>query len=116
MRHKILLSARAEKEPGKFKDRNVFAGQTSFVDFSLTRGTLIKAFNFYKGLQSSFSKAAYIMFILTEVHPFLDGNGRIARIFMNKHELFVNIRAIRGCFNSSIPGTPVAPIRLLMNL
>ncbi|HYV94738.1 MAG TPA: Fic family protein [Chitinophagales bacterium] len=83
LRHKILLSARPEKEPGKFKDRNVFAGQTSFVDFSLTRGTLIKAFNFYKGLQSSFSKAAYIMFILTEVHPFLDGNGRIARVFMN---------------------------------
>jgi len=82
-RHKILLSARESKNPGKFKDRNNFAGQTSFVDFTLVRGTLVKSFDFYQALEHSFSKAAYMMFVISEVHPFLDGNGRIARVMMN---------------------------------
>ena len=34
-------------------------------------------------MQEPFSKAAYIMFIISEIHPFLDGNGRIARVMMN---------------------------------
>lgn len=82
-RHKILLSARPEKNPGLFKDRNNFAGNTSFVDFNLVKGTLIQCYDFYKALEHPFSKATYMMFILSEVHPFLDGNGRIARIMMN---------------------------------
>ena len=82
-RHKILLNARPEKNPGLFKDRNNFAGSTSFVDFNLVKGTLIQCFNFYSALEHPFSKAVYMMFVLSEVHPFLDGNGRIARIMMN---------------------------------
>lgn len=82
-RHKILLSARPEKNPGLFKDRNNFAGNTSFVDFNLVKGTLMQCYDFFKALEHPFSKATYIMFILSEVHPFLDGNGRIARIMMN---------------------------------
>ena len=53
------------------------------MDFNLVKGTLIQSFDFYKALDHPFAKAAYIMFILSEVHPFLDGNGRIARIMMN---------------------------------
>jgi len=82
-RHKILLNARPEKNPGLFKDRNNFAGNTSFVDFNLVKGTLIQSFDYYKALDHPFSKATYLMFVLSEVHPFLDGNGRIARIMMN---------------------------------
>jgi hypothetical protein len=82
-RHKILLSAREDKNPGLFKDKNNFAGNTSFVDFNLVRGTLIQSFDLYKALEHPFSKAAYMMFIISEVHPFLDGNGRIARVMMN---------------------------------
>ncbi len=81
--HKILLEARPEKNPGLFKDKNNFAGSTSFVDFNLVRGTLLQSFGFFKALDHPFSKAAFIMFVLSEVHPFLDGNGRIARIMMN---------------------------------
>lgn len=82
-RHKILLNARPDKNPGLFKDRNNFAGNTSFVDFNLVKGTLIQSFDFYRALEHPFSKATYMMFVLSEVHAFLDGNGRIARIMMN---------------------------------
>ena len=82
-RHKILLEARPEKNPGLFKERNNFAGSTSFVDFNLVRGTLLQSFDLLKALDHPFAKAAFIMFVMSEVHPFLDGNGRIARIMMN---------------------------------
>jgi Fic family protein len=82
-RHKILLSARENKNPGQFKNKNNFAGNTAFVDFNLVKGTLIQSFDYYKGLSHPFSKAAYVMFVISEVHPFLDGNGRIARVMMN---------------------------------
>jgi Fic family protein len=82
-RHKILLSAREDKRPGEFKNKNNFAGQTAFVDYNLVNGTLIKGFELYSALDSPFAKAAYMMFMISEIHPFLDGNGRVARIMMN---------------------------------
>lgn len=82
-RHKILLSARQDKNPGEFKDKNNFAGQTSFVDMNLVKGTLIKSFEFYNALKHPFARATYMMFAISEIHPFLDGNGRIARVMMN---------------------------------
>ncbi|MBN8566239.1 MAG: Fic family protein [Flavobacteriales bacterium] len=82
-RHQILLAARTSKKPGQFKDKNNRAGETNFVDNALVRGTLIKGFDYYQALKEPFAKAAYIMFMISEIHPFLDGNGRIARIMMN---------------------------------
>lgn len=82
-RHAILLSARKSKNPGEFKDRNNRAGTTEFVDVELVPGTLKKGFDWYSLLQHPFAKAAYMMFLVSEVHPFLDGNGRIARVMMN---------------------------------
>ncbi|SNZ00160.1 Fic family protein [Flagellimonas pacifica] len=82
-RHGILLEARKSKNPGQFKDKNNKAGQTHFVDFNLVRGTLIKGFEYYNALKDPFSRAAYIMFMVSEIHPFLDGNGRMARVMMN---------------------------------
>ncbi|WAC41631.1 Fic family protein [Pedobacter sp. SL55] len=82
-RHKILMSARPEKTPGEFKDVNNRAGATDFVDFNLVKGTLEKGFDYYNALQHPFTKAAFMMFMISEVHPFLDGNGRIARVMMN---------------------------------
>ncbi len=82
-RHSLLLSARTSKTPGQFKDRNNRAGNTEFVDWQLVQGTLKKGFDLYLMLQDIFAKAAYMMFLLSEVRPFLDGNGRIARVMMN---------------------------------
>ena len=82
-RHETLLSARQNKNPGQFKDKNNRAGNTHFVDLHLVRGTLTKGFEFSTGLTHPFAKAIYMMFLISEVHPFLDGNGRIARVMMN---------------------------------
>ncbi|RYE17117.1 MAG: cell filamentation protein Fic, partial [Sphingobacteriaceae bacterium] len=82
-RHKILLSARLSKSPGEFKDQNNRAGDTTFVDFKLVRGTLVRGFDYYRLLTDPFAKAAYMMFMISEIHPFNDGNGRIARVMMN---------------------------------
>ncbi len=82
-RHLTLLSARTSKNPGEFKDRNNRAGSTEFVDWQMVTGTLKKGFELYQLLQHPFAKASYMMFMISEVHPFLDGNGRIARVMMN---------------------------------
>jgi hypothetical protein len=82
-RHKVLMSARISKKPGEFKDKNNRAGETYFVDHTLVKGTLIKGFDYYQALTEPFAKAAYMMFLISEVHPFLDGNGRTARVMMN---------------------------------
>jgi hypothetical protein len=82
-RHAILLQSRISKKPGEFKDKNNRAGNTEFVDKQLVVGTLKKGFEWYSLLQEPFAKAVYMMFLISEVHPFLDGNGRIARVMMN---------------------------------
>jgi Fic family protein len=82
-RHKVLLSARTSKNPGLFKDKNNRAGETYFVDHGLVKGTLKKGYEYYQALKHPFSRAVYIMFMVSEIHPFLDGNGRIARVMMN---------------------------------
>lgn len=82
-RHRIMMAARPDRNPGKFKMQNNHAGDSHFVDYTLVRGTLIKGFDFYKALTSPFAKALFILFMISEIHPFKDGNGRISRIMMN---------------------------------
>ncbi len=72
-----------DKKPGIFKDKNNRDGVSHFVAKDLVRGTLMQSFDFYQALTHPFAKAAYIIFVISEVHPFLDGNGRIARVMMN---------------------------------
>ncbi|MDM8559043.1 Fic family protein [Candidatus Parabeggiatoa sp. HSG14] len=87
-RHAILLAARKDKQPGKFKEIINYAGNTKFVLPKLLRGTLAKGFELYRLLDNPFARAAFIMFVVSEVHPFLDGNGRLARIMMNADLVF----------------------------
>ncbi|MDF1576757.1 MAG: Fic family protein [Bacteroidales bacterium] len=82
-RHSILLRARQDKEPGAFKQRNNRAGNTVFVDWKLVEGTLIRGYEIYQALNHPFKRAAFMLFLISEVHPFIDGNGRVARILMN---------------------------------
>lgn len=82
-RHALLMHFRPDKDPGHFKDKINRAGNTIFVKPELVRGTLKKAFNLYQQCPDGLAKALFMMFIVSEIHPFIDGNGRIARIMMN---------------------------------
>lgn len=82
-RHRILMDARPDRNPGMFKMQNNHAGDTHFVDCTLVRGTLKKGFEFYQALEHPFAKSLFMLFMVSEVHPFNDGNGRISRIMMN---------------------------------
>jgi hypothetical protein len=86
-RHRTLMAARPEVRPGAFKTQNNRAGGTSFVDWRLVEGTLREGFEIGHTLIEPLPRAIYLMFLIAEVHPFDDGNGRIARVFMNA-ELF----------------------------
>ena len=37
----------------------------------------------YRSLDSPFHRAVFVHFLVSEIHPFEDGNGRLARIMMN---------------------------------
>ncbi|MDE5608174.1 MAG: Fic family protein [Muribaculaceae bacterium] len=82
-RHRILMKARPDRHPGMFKTMNNHAGDTHFVDYRLVRGTLRKGYEFYRALEHPFAKSLFMLFMISEVHPFNDGNGRISRIMMN---------------------------------
>lgn len=82
-RHRILLGGRPDKDPGMFKERANRAGVTAFVEPGRVRGTLKAGFDHIAQLSAPLAKALYIMFVVSEVHPFNDGNGRIARLMMN---------------------------------
>lgn len=82
-RHSHLLEGRPHMNPGVFKMKNNRAGQTEFVDHQLVKGTLSQGFKYYAALTDPFAKAIFMMFMVSEVHPFNDGNGRMARVMMN---------------------------------
>lgn len=82
-RHATLMQARPDKNPGVFKNKTNQAGSTVFVAPELVNGTLERGFEFYRALEEPFQRAVFMMLLVSEVHPFADGNGRTARIMMN---------------------------------
>lgn len=82
-RHAACLEMRPDKMPGQFKSKENRAGSTFFVAPDLVLGTLEKGFEIYRGLEQVLHRAMFMMFLVSEVHPFVDGNGRIARIMMS---------------------------------
>lgn len=82
-RHAGIMAARPDKDPGAFKTKVNRAGNTVFVAPDLVTGTLEQGFAFLQGLGEPFQRAVFTMFLVSEVHPFADGNGRVARIMMN---------------------------------
>lgn len=82
-RHATLLAGRPDMRPGELKQTANRAGGTLFVAPRLVRGTLLAGFERYAQLLDPFHRAAFVMFLVAEVHPFDDGNGRIARLMLN---------------------------------
>ena len=82
-RHETMMAQRPDAEPGRFKTKPNHAGDTWFVHPDYVRGTLRKGWELYRGLEPGLPRAIFIAFVVSDVHPFVDGNGRISRIMMN---------------------------------
>ncbi|MCY3818177.1 MAG: Fic family protein [Gammaproteobacteria bacterium] len=82
-RHATILQNRPDVRPGEFKLAPNRAGATVFVRPEEVTGTLERGFALYRSLETAFERAAFLLFLIGEVHPFSDGNGRLARIMMN---------------------------------
>jgi len=89
-RHALLMQGRSHIRAGEFKTTSNQAGSTLFVAPALVEGTLRKGFEWLQGLNTPFQRAVYMMFLISEVHPFTDGNGRCARIMMNAELVTAN--------------------------
>ncbi len=82
-RHALLMKERPEKNPGKFKNKPNKVGNTFFVLPEDVLGTLHQGFKQYEILSPGLEKALFMQFLISEIHPFDDGNGRLSRIMMN---------------------------------
>lgn len=81
--HATIISARPERRPGLFKEVANRAGDTTFVEPGLVRGTLRRGLDLARAHADPLQRAIAVMFVVSEVHPFDDGNGRVARAAMN---------------------------------
>ena len=123
-RHARMMQGRPETGPGRFKTVENRAGSTVFVAPGLVEGTLERGVEFLRSLETAFQRAVFTKFLVSEVHPFADGNGRVARVMMNAElvaageERIVIPTAFRNNYLSALRalsrnGRPEALIRAL---
>lgn len=89
-RHADQMKERPEVGPGEFKTLANRAGNTEFVAPRLVRGTLVEGSKLLPTVPPGTTRALMAMFLVSEVHPFTDGNGRLARLVMNAELSVVN--------------------------
>lgn len=83
IRHARMMASRADTNPGEFKERNNEVGSRVFVPPELVGETLTRGWHSSRDLHSPIARAFFMLFVVAEVHPFTDGNGRISRLGMN---------------------------------
>jgi Fic/DOC family len=79
----VILSGRPEVHPGAFKDRRNQVGDHVFVHPDLVTGTLLEGLRHLQALPPDLPRAIFATFMVAEVHPFTDGNGRVERVVMS---------------------------------
>lgn len=82
-RHRTMLERRPEAHPGEIKTAANFAGTTQFVLPAFVRGTLQEGAQLALSVPEGLARAIYYAFLVSETHPFDDGNGRLSRLTMN---------------------------------
>ncbi len=78
-----VMQARRDRHPGEWKVEANQAGSTLFVLPELVPETLRKAWAMMPLLELPMQRALFAMFVVSETHPFTDGNGRTSRLLMN---------------------------------
>ena len=81
-RHRLVMAGRPDRRPGQLKEKPNQAGSYVFVAPSLVEGTLVEGFRRLADLPPGLARAAFALFLISEVHPYDDGNGRVARAAM----------------------------------
>jgi hypothetical protein len=81
--HRTILGGRPDKRRGGFKLAANQAGSTVFVHPDLVEGTLRRGYETLESLTTPTQRGTFVAFLVAEVHPFDDGNGRLARAVMN---------------------------------
>lgn len=82
-RHRAMMQRRPEIGPGEWKAQPNMVGSYEFVSPELVLGTLLKGFSFVDRVPRGFRRALFLMYVVSETHPFADGNGRTARVMAN---------------------------------
>ncbi len=82
-RHAEILGGRPDQGPGRWKREPNQAGSYVFVHPTLVEGTLAQGFLQRERLTSPFARALFMFYLVSEVHPFSDGNGRVVRTLVN---------------------------------
>ena len=112
-RHTSILEGRPDKRPGELKEKGNRAETTYFVAPELVKGTLAQGFSFYNSLSDPLARALFMMYLVSEVHPFDDGNGRTARAMMNAELVAAGV--CRIIIPSVYRNEYIASLKLLSN-
>ena len=83
VRHRTMLERRPEARPAEIKTEVNYAGSTQFVLPGFVRGTLEEGSLLAMSVPEGLARAIFYAFLVSETHPFDDGNGRLARLTMN---------------------------------
>jgi hypothetical protein len=81
--HARMLANRPEVQPGEIKTTVNVAGNSRFVEPALVRGTMAECSQLALSIPEGLARAIFYGFLVSEIHPFTDGNGRLSRLLMN---------------------------------
>ncbi len=86
--HNLFYSGIDNENAGKYRDIQVFITGTEYIppkpsDVPKLMKEFVKKLNEYKDTMHPVEYAAFAHRRLVDIHPFIDGNGRTARLLMN---------------------------------
>lgn len=92
--HRSLAGGNESLRPGEFKTRPNQAGGIRFVEPSRVAPTLSAGWELSRKIASPFHRGVFLGWLVTEIHPFTDGNGRAARLVTDAYLLAAGFSGI----------------------